>query len=190
MSPRYRLFVAAAVSATALAAGHAMAAECDGAGVITRIDGDPAAVNIIRASAKVTRPRVLEVICSGDRVSTLGPTHVTLSIDGKGVVRVDAGTPYLVAARSGAPSLAGNAYRAVNQVVMPDMKRLPWDVRLKGGNVDFAFALPQLTAGSQPLHRHRARAQRDRARPGFGRRRRPDLSDSGLRSGPVSCHRS
>jgi len=145
------LFVAAAVSATALAAGHAMAAECDGAGVITRIDGDPAAVNIIRASAKVTRPRVLEVICSGDRVSTLGPTHVTLSIDGKGVVRVDAGTPYLVAARSGAPSLAGNAYRAVNQVVMPDMKRLPWDVRLKGGNVDFAFALPQLTAGSQEL---------------------------------------
>jgi len=151
MSPRYRFVFAATVSLAVLAAGHALASDCEGAGVITRIDGDPAAVNIIRESAKVTRPRVLEVICSGDRVSAAGATKITLSIDGKGVVRVDAGDPYLVAARTGAPSLAGNAYRAVNQQVMPDMKRLPWDVRLKGGNVDFAFALPQLTAGGQQL---------------------------------------
>jgi hypothetical protein len=64
---------------------------------------------------------------------------------------VSATAPYLVATRSGAPSLAGNAYRAVNQQVMPDMKRLPWDVRLKGGNTDFAFALPQMSGGAQEL---------------------------------------
>ena len=151
MSPKFRLLLAAAASAGALVAGHAAAAECVGAGVITRIEGDPATVGIIRAGAKVARPRVLEVVCAGDRISAGGATRLTLSIDGKGVIRVAAATPYLVAARTGAPSLAGNAYRAVNDQVMPDMKRLPWDVRLKGGDNAFAFALPQLASGGQEL---------------------------------------
>lgn len=151
MSPSYRLLFAATVSLAAMGASHALASDCVGAGVITRIYGDPGAVSILRASTKVSRPRVLEVICSGDRVSAGGATKITLSVDGKGVIQVNASAPYVVATRSGAPSLAGNAYRAVNQQVMPDMKRLPWDVRLKGGNTDFAFALPQLTAGTQEL---------------------------------------
>jgi hypothetical protein len=140
-----------AASLAAFAASHATAGACVGAGVITRIDGDPAAVNIVRDGAKVSRPRVLEVVCSGDQVAAAGATQITLSIDGKGVVKVGAGAPYLVATRSGAPSLAGNAYRAVSDQVMPDMKRLPWDVRLKGGDTSFAFALPQLASGGQQL---------------------------------------
>ena len=88
---------------------------------------------------------MLEVVCVGDRIAANGgdPPHPVH--DGRGQVRVDARAPYVVAARAGAPDLAGNAYRAVNEQVMPDMKRLPWDVRLKGGEVAFAFALPQLT---------------------------------------------
>ncbi len=148
---RLSLLLAAATSVAALAAGHAFAADCVGAGVITRIDGDPGSVNILREATKVSRPRVLEVVCAGDRVSASGATHITLSIDGRGVVKVDASDPYLVAARAGSASLAGNAYRAVNQQVMPDMKRLPWDVRLKGGDNSFAFALPQLASGAQEL---------------------------------------
>jgi len=148
----FRLLLAAGAGAAALAlAGHAAAADCAGAGVITRIEGDPAAVSIVRAGAKVARPRVLEVVCTGDRVSAAGATRITLSLDGRGAVQVNASTPYVVAARGGAPSLAGNAYRAVNDQVMPDMKRLPWDVRLKGGDTGFNFALPQLAAGGQEM---------------------------------------
>jgi hypothetical protein len=143
--------LAATTAAACGAASCALAAPCVGAGVITRIDGDPAAVSISRAGAPVARPRVLEVVCVGDRIAAAGATRLTLSIDGRGQVRVDARAPYVVAARAGAPTLAGNAYRAVNEQVMPDMKRLPWDVRLKGGEVAFAFALSQLPAGIQEI---------------------------------------
>jgi hypothetical protein len=34
---------------------------------------------------------------------------------------------------------------------MPDMKRLPWNVRLKGEGDDFGFALPALSGGGQQL---------------------------------------
>jgi hypothetical protein len=149
-----RVLFAAGVAAAACAlagAAQAAGASCIGAGVVTRIDGDPAGVSIARASAKVARPRVLEVVCVGDRVTATGVTKISLSLDGRGTVKVDAHAPYLVAARAGAPTLAGNAYRAVNDQVMPDMKRLPWDVRLKGGADPFGFALPQMAAGSQEL---------------------------------------
>ncbi len=146
------LFACAAVAALGLAGAAAAApSACVGAGVVTRIQGDPATVTITRTAAKVARPRVLEVVCVGDRIAATGATQVTLSLDGRGVVKVAAGTPYLVAARTGAPTLAGNAYRAVNDQVMPDMKRLPWDVRLKGGDDALAFALPQLAAGAQEM---------------------------------------
>jgi hypothetical protein len=152
MNDRLRFSLLAATAAAACAAGScALAAPCIGAGVVTRIDGDPAAVSISRAGAPVARPRVLEVVCVGDRIAAGGATRLTLSLDGRGQVRVDARASYVVAARAGAPSVAGNAYRAVSDQVMPDMKRLPWDVRLKGGEVAFAFALSQLPAGAQEM---------------------------------------
>jgi hypothetical protein len=123
---------------------------CVGAGVVTRIVGDPQTLSIARGATRVTRPRVLEVVCVGDRVSVTGATRVTLSLDGRGAVTVSAAAPYAVAARAGAPTLAGNAYRAVNDQVMPDMKRMPWNVRLRADE-PFAFALGNLPAGNQRL---------------------------------------
>jgi hypothetical protein len=146
------LLATAAGAAGLAVATSSFAAGCVGAGVVTRIDGDPASVSIARAGAQVARPRVLEVVCVGDRVVASGATRVTLSLDGRGSVKVDAHAPLVVAARAGAPTMAGNAYRAVNDQVMPDMKRLPWDVRLKGGDVAFSFALPQLPDGGQQMN--------------------------------------
>lgn len=143
-----RVSLAAGVAAAVMAFAGAASA-CDGAGVITRIDGDPAKVSIKRAGGgQVSRPRVLEVICAGDVIKANGAT-VTLSLDGRGNVQVT--STYQVATRGGAPSLAGNAYRAVNDQVMPDMKRLPWDVRLKGPEDPLTFALFGLTRGTQEL---------------------------------------
>jgi hypothetical protein len=148
-----RLCFSAAVALAALGAGHALAqvGGCAGAGVITRIDGDAADVSILRADATVPRPRVLEVVCVGDKVSANGATQITLSLDGKGVVHVDSSAAYVVPAKNPPPTLADNAYKAVSQDVTPDMKRLAWDVRLKGGATDFAFALPELAAGGEKL---------------------------------------
>ncbi|HEX3916068.1 MAG TPA: hypothetical protein VHW60_01935 [Caulobacteraceae bacterium] len=138
------------------AAGWAWPAKaCDGAGVIIQIGGRPQDVQISRiesgATSIVTRPRVLEVICRDDVVRTSGDTYVVLSVDGAGTVRVDHNIAYTVPARSGAPSLIGNGYRALDEQIMPDMKRLPWNVRLKGAGDDFGFALPGLAAGGQQL---------------------------------------
>ncbi len=149
-----RLLIAAAAAITLGAfAAPALAAPagCTGAGVVTRIEGEPTGLVITRGTTRVARPRVLEVLCVGDRVTVTGNTHATLSLDGRGSVRVDAATPVTVAARTGAPSLAGNAYRAVNDQVMPDMKRMPWNVRLKGPEDEFAFALASLSAGTQVM---------------------------------------
>ena len=153
MMNNHRDLLVAAVGAlaTCVLAGSAIAAPCIGAGVVTRIDGSPAGVSIARAGAQISRPRVLEVVCVGDRIAAAGPTRITLSVDGRGPVRIDARTPFVVPSRAGAASLASNAYQAVNDQVMPDMKRLPWDVRLKGGEVAFAFALPQLADGNQEI---------------------------------------
>ncbi len=144
----FRLALAAgAAFATLALAGQASA--CAGAGVVTRIEGNPAAVSIKRADGgAVARPRVMEVVCAGDVINA-GGAKVTLSLDGRGSVQVSGS--YKVAARGGAPSLAGNAYRAVNDQVLPDMKRLPWDVRLKGPDDPLGFALPTLAQGSQKL---------------------------------------
>jgi hypothetical protein len=146
-----------AIAALALtAAGWAgLAHACAGAGVITRIEGRAQDVVITRtdggATSTVTRPRVLEVVCHGDRITTVGATYVMLSIDGSGSVKVAQNAAYVVPAHSGTPSVISNAYSALNDQVMPDMKRLPWNVRLKGAGDDFGFALPSLTTGGQEL---------------------------------------
>jgi hypothetical protein len=135
---------------------------CDGAGVIVRIDGQPQDVQITRIGPNgpqvVSRPRVLEVVCRGDVIRSVGATAISMSIDGVGPVKVDRASSYTVPPRTGAPSAMGNAYRSINEQVMPDMKRLPWNVRLKGAGDDFGFALPalggggqQITAGERPL---------------------------------------
>lgn len=135
---------------TCAAALAGAASACDGAGVITRIDGLAGDVVIDRDNATVSRPRVLEVICAGDQVSARGKTVVTLQIDGRGKVVVDAGSPYRVSGRSGAPSAVGNAYRTVSDQVMPDMKRMPWDVRLKG-QAPLTFSLLSMGSGAEQL---------------------------------------
>jgi hypothetical protein len=128
---------------------------CQGAGVIIRIEGRAQDVHITRTEAgeslSVARPRVLEVMCPGDVVSTSGLTYVVLSIDGAGTVKVDRGIAYSVPSRGGKPSLAGNAYRSIDDQVMPDMKRLPWNVRIRGLGEDFGFALPALSTGGERL---------------------------------------
>ncbi len=143
--------LATLISAAAWSAAHA----CTGAGVITRIDGLPQDLTITRIEAGkpsvVSRPRVLEVVCEGDAVHVVGATFVTMSIDGRGVVKVGRALDYRVPARSGAPSIAGNAYRTLDEQVLPDMKRLPWNVRIKGAGDDFGFAVPALTQGGEKL---------------------------------------
>ena len=153
-SPRARAFAVTLVASAAMAwAGLAQA--CVGAGVIVRIDGHPQDVIITRtesgASSVVSRPRVLDVVCQKDTVHAVGATFVVLSIDGSGTVRIDHNADYTVPARSGAPTILGNAYRSLSDQVMPDMKRLPWNVRLKGVGDDFGFALPTLSDGGQQV---------------------------------------
>lgn len=127
---------------------------CTGAGLITRIEGSPEDVVIMRSDGgpahAVARPRVLEVVCSGDEVSVHGGARVTLSIDGVGKVTVNASSPYSVQHRGGA-TLAGNAYREISEKVVPEMKRLPWDVRLKGPTSGFNFAMGAMASGKQTL---------------------------------------
>lgn len=148
-----RLIASAVFSGAVSSATCAFA--CEGAGVIVRIEGRPQDVEIARiengASSLVSRPRVLEVVCRNDVIKTSGDTYIVLAIDGAGTVRVSHNIPYTVPGRSGVPSVVGNAYRTIDEQVMPDMKRLPWNVRLKGAGDDFGFALPALSTGSQKL---------------------------------------
>lgn len=147
-------FIALAVFSGAVSSASGAVA-CEGAGVIVRIEGRPQDVEIARiengASLLVSRPRVLEVVCRNDVIKTSGDTYIVLAIDGAGTVRVSHNIPYTVPGRSGVPTVVGNAYRTIDEQVMPDMKRLPWNVRLKGAGDDFGFALPALSAGSQKL---------------------------------------
>ena len=140
-----------------MAVAGAASAQCAGSGVVTRIQGKPEEVSIVRGGAPVTRPRVLEVVCAGDVVRTSGGSVVTLSIDGVGAVKVDKARPYTVGPRKGKPGAAGNVYRAVSDQVMPDMKRLPWDVKTKGENDPVRFAAPDgsvqvVSQGRSQLH--------------------------------------
>ena len=150
---RLRLLAFACTTAGVFAASSALA--CSGAGIITRIDGRPQDVAITRTvggkSAAVAKPRVLEVVCPGDVIRVSGGGRLHLSVDGAGKVQVASGSAFTVPARKGAPSVAGNAYRQVNENVVPDMKRLPWNVRLKGAGTGFEFALPALASGQQTL---------------------------------------
>ena len=131
------------------AASQALA--CPGAGVLTRIDGRPQDVVITRAGAPVARPRVLEVLCEADTIKVENGAIATLSIDGAGQVKVQGGQVYTVGSRHNAPTLADNAYRNVSERVMPDMKRQPWDVRLRGPGPALGFALASLGSDKQML---------------------------------------
>jgi len=129
---------------------------CPGVGVIIRIDGKPQDVVIMRSEgggprAPVARPRVLEVLCEGDTIRAENGSAVTLSLDGAPTVKVQGAQSYTVGARRGATTLAGNAYRNVSDHLLPDMKRQPWDVRLRGPGRELGFALPDLALGHQTL---------------------------------------
>lgn len=134
-------FLALPLAAGIFAIAGAASAQCAGSGVVTRIQGDPGQVSILRGGSSVAKPRVLEVVCAGDVVRTSGGAVVTLSIDGVGPVRVT-GSPYTVGPRKGKPGAAGNVYRAVSDQVMPDMKKLPWDVKTKAPEDPVRFAAP------------------------------------------------
>jgi len=128
-----RHFALPLVAAAAFVVPGVANAACAGAGLITRIAGGlPQDVTISRSGSTVAKPRVLEVVCTGDVISVRGAAVVTLSIDGVGAVKVDRSKPYTVGPRKGKPTATGNIYRAVGDQVMPDMKRLPWDARTKG----------------------------------------------------------
>ena len=144
-----KLRTAAGILAMAVApvAAHA----CLGVGVIVRIQGRPQDVVIMRSGVPVARPRVLEVLCEGDSIRADNGAVITLSLDGSPIFKVSGGAPYSVGARRGAPSLAGNAYRNVSDNVLPDMKRQPWDVRLRGPGRELSFAVSNLTLGQQTL---------------------------------------
>lgn len=152
--PRQSLRSALGIGTAAFAlllAGNASAA-CVGAGVITRITGQPQDVVITREGRPVARPRILEVICVGDSVRVDGQTQVQMSVDGRGQVRVTSAAPFTVPARSaGRATMAGNAYRQISEAILPDMRRQAWDVRLRGGEEPFAFALPGLAGGQQTV---------------------------------------
>jgi hypothetical protein len=131
-----------------------VATACVGAGVITRISGRAQDVVIQRSEAggprqAVARPRVLEVICVGDIIQAQNGAVVSLSMDGIGPVRVLT-TPYTVAPRRNV-TLASNAYRTVSEHLLPDMKRQPWDVHLRGGVPPLAFGVASLDGGGQKL---------------------------------------
>jgi hypothetical protein len=147
--------LAAALMAATGVGWTGLAHACDGAGVIVRIVGQPQDVMISRtengAASVVSRPRVLEVVCHNDVIKAAGTTYIMLSIDGAGTVKVDRTLVYRVPARSGAPTALGNAYRSIDEQVLPDMKRMPWNVRLKGAGDDFGFALPALATGGQQV---------------------------------------
>jgi hypothetical protein len=147
MNARDALFL---ILGLAAAPGLAAAA-CPGVGVITRIDGRPENVAILRGGAPVARPRVLEVLCQGDTVKVANGTVVTLSLDGRPPVKVQGTMVYSVGARAGGPSIASNAYVNVSNHLMPDMKRQPWDVRLRGPGRELSFAAPGMAAGGQNL---------------------------------------
>ncbi len=141
-------YAALAGSIALTAASSAWA--CPGAGVITRIEGRPQDVVIGRESTPVARPRVLEVLCEGDSIHVQNGAVATLSIDGAGQVKVQGAQVYTIGSRR-APSLAGNAYKNVSERVMPDMKRQPWDVRLRGPGPALGFALASLSSDHQML---------------------------------------
>jgi hypothetical protein len=151
--PRVPMRMAMVAAAAAAWTGGAHA--CAGVGVITRIEGRAQDVVIMRtedgARTVVSRPRVLEVVCDGDFVTAVGATSVILSIEGANPIKVDRNGAYHVASPQGSRSVFSNGYNALNEHLMPDMKRLPWTVRLKGAGDDFGFAVPGLTAGGQRL---------------------------------------
>ena len=106
---------------------------------------------IMRGGAPVARPRVLEVLCQADTVRVANGTVVTLSLDGRPPVKVQGTVAYTVGARAGAPNIATNAYVNVSNHLMPDMKRQPWDVRLRGPGRELSFAAPGMVGGHQSL---------------------------------------
>jgi hypothetical protein len=143
-----------AILAVTLATLPNAASACVGAGVITRISGRAQDVVIQRSEGTgprqaVARPRVLEVICVGDIIQAQNGAVVSLSMDGIGPVRVLT-TPYTVAPRRNV-TLASNAYRTVSEHLLPDMKRQPWDVHLRGGVPPLAFGVASLDGGGQKL---------------------------------------
>jgi hypothetical protein len=133
-----------------------VARACPGVGVIIRIEGKPQDVVIMRSEgggprAPVARPRVLEVLCEGDTIRAENGAVVTLSLDGSPSIKVQGAQAYAVGARKGSATLAGNAYRNLGDHILPDMKRQPWDVRLRGPGRELGFALTSLGADHQTL---------------------------------------
>ncbi|HEY5070997.1 MAG TPA: hypothetical protein VII63_03100 [Caulobacteraceae bacterium] len=141
---------------SALMVAPTIAWACPGVGVIVRIVGKPQDVTIMRSAGAgprlpVARPRVLEVICAADAITVQNGARVTLSLDGSPPVTVQGAQAYIVGARGGSATLASNAYRSVSERLLPDMKRQPWDVRLRGPGRELGFALTTLASNHQSL---------------------------------------
>jgi hypothetical protein len=94
---------------------------------------------------------VLEVLCEGDVIRVQNGAVASLSIDGAGQIKVQGAQAYTIGGHRNSPSLVGNAYQNVSDRVMPDMKRQPWDVRLRGPGPSLGFALASLASDHQQL---------------------------------------
>jgi hypothetical protein len=122
--------------------GPVAARACDGAGIVKRIEGDPRLATLVRAGAS-NRLRVLQVVCTGDIIEARGGA-VTLSISGKGDLKVAPQKSETVAAGGAASSYVANAYSAFVKRTAPDMARMRVEVREKGGDDPFGFAVQNL----------------------------------------------
>jgi hypothetical protein len=122
--------------------GPVTAEACDGAGIVKRIEGDPHLATFARAGAP-NRLRVLQVVCIGDVIDAHGGA-VTLSISGKGDLVVQPQTSMTVDAGGRPSSYVANAYAALISRTAPDMARMRVEVREKGGEDPFGFAVQNL----------------------------------------------
>ena len=142
----HRLALGAALALGLIVADVAYA--CDGAGIVKKIDGgaSPAMVN---RDGQPNRMHVLQVICRGDVIHA-GDGPVLLSITGRGNVTVAAKGTFTVQVDAQQTTLANNAYKSlIGGHVGGEMSRIRAEVREKGGDDPFGFAVAGLDASGQ-----------------------------------------
>ena len=141
-----------AVAASAIVAGLAFStasSACPSAGLVKRIDGDPRQADLRRGGAPGPI-RVLQTVCAGDVVE-VGSGRVLLSVSGMGDVMVGPNNSFQLPAPRGQADYASNAYRTMDERIMPGMMRIRMEVRVKGGAEPFGFSVDSLATGGQQV---------------------------------------
>lgn len=119
--------------------GAARAADCQPAGVVTRIEGAASmlaggggGLRTSRRGGASARLAVMSVVCVGDRIRASGNTIVHLSLDGRGLARVDASAPFDVPPPPHQSVLVTNAYNILVSATFPDANRSTRSTSLRG----------------------------------------------------------